>query len=93
MSNTNTSASVTINFSGLLTIAFIVLKLCKVITWSWIWVLSPLWLSAAVSISIFLCIGLYYFIRTIRRARDEQARLKSGMNMWAWQQHKKNKKK
>lgn len=49
MSNTNTSASVTINFSGL--------------------------------------------FRTIRRARDEQARLKSGMNMWAWQQHKKNKKK
>ena len=93
MSNTNTSASITINFSGLLTIAFIVLKLCKVITWSWIWVLSPLWLSAAVSIFIFLCIGLYYFVKYIRKARDEQARLKSGMNIWAWQRHKKNKKK
>ena len=34
-----------IGFCGLLTIAFIVLKLCKVITWSWIWVLSPLWIS------------------------------------------------
>jgi hypothetical protein len=34
-----------IGFCGLLTIAFIVLKLCKVITWPWIWVLSPLWIG------------------------------------------------
>lgn len=34
-----------IGFSGLLTIVFIVLKLCKVITWSWVWVLSPLWIT------------------------------------------------
>ena len=30
-----------IGFLGLLTIAFIVLKLCAVIDWSWWWVLSP----------------------------------------------------
>ena len=30
-----------IGFFGLLTIAFIVLKLCNVITWSWFWILSP----------------------------------------------------
>ena len=30
-----------IGFHGLLTIAFIVLKLCAVIDWSWWWVLSP----------------------------------------------------
>lgn len=35
-----------IGFVGLLTIAFIVLKLCKVISWSWWWVLSPLWIVA-----------------------------------------------
>ena len=34
-----------IGFIGLLTIVFIVLKLCKVITWSWLWVLSPIWIS------------------------------------------------
>jgi hypothetical protein len=34
-----------IGFVGLLTIVFIVLKLCAVITWSWAWVLSPLWIS------------------------------------------------
>lgn len=33
-----------IGFVGLLTIAFIVLKLLKVINWSWLWVLSPIWI-------------------------------------------------
>ena len=32
-------------FSTVLTIVFIVLKLCKVISWSWVWVLAPLWIS------------------------------------------------
>jgi hypothetical protein len=32
-----------IGFLGLLTVAFIVLKLCNIITWSWWWVLAPLW--------------------------------------------------
>jgi len=30
------------NFLSLLTLAFIVLKLCGVIAWSWWWVLSPI---------------------------------------------------
>ena len=34
-----------VGFCGLLTIAFIVLKLCGVINWSWIWVLAPLWIG------------------------------------------------
>lgn len=33
-----------IGLAGLLTVAFIVLKLCKVIDWSWIWVVSPTWI-------------------------------------------------
>lgn len=35
-------------FSTLLGIAFIVLKLCKVINWAWVWVLAPIWISWAV---------------------------------------------
>ena len=35
-----------INFSGLL--IFIILKLTKVINWSWWWVLSPLWIGIAI---------------------------------------------
>ena len=34
-----------ISFTSLLLIAFIVLKLCHVIEWSWLWVLSPLWID------------------------------------------------
>lgn len=41
----NNGSSGGIGFIGALTIAFIVLKLCNVIDWSWIWVLSPLWIS------------------------------------------------
>lgn len=37
------AASGGIGFCGLLGIAFIVLKLVGVISWSWVWVLAPLW--------------------------------------------------
>ena len=43
-----------IGFCGLLTIAFIILKLCNVITWSWIWVLSPLWIGFALVVLLIL---------------------------------------
>lgn len=39
----NNSSGITL--SGVLLIVFIVLKLVGVINWSWIWVLSPLWIS------------------------------------------------
>jgi hypothetical protein len=50
MKNSNSSNGV--GFFGLLTIVFIVLKLLKVINWSWFWVLSP------TIISIVVCIVL-----------------------------------
>ena len=48
--SSTTSKSDGISFVGLLAIAFIVLKLCNVITWSWLWVLSPIWISVALVI-------------------------------------------
>ena len=33
-----------VGFCGLLAVAFIVLKLCKVIDWSWGWVFAPIWI-------------------------------------------------
>ena len=54
MENNKNNARSGIGFCGLLTIAFIVLKLCNVITWSWLWVLSPLWISFALVILILL---------------------------------------
>lgn len=46
--NKNVTTSGGIGFTGLLTIAFIILKLIGVINWGWIWVLSPLWISLAI---------------------------------------------
>ena len=42
----------------LLQVAFIVLKLCHVIAWSWWWVLSPFWISAAVA--LIVCVVWYF---------------------------------
>ena len=54
-----------IGFVGLLTIAFIVLRLCGIINWSWIWVLSPIWISAALVVGILLIAGIIYLITQI----------------------------
>ena len=51
MSNT-TSNSSGIGLGGLLTVLFVGLKLTGYITWSWWWVLSPLWISALLVLSI-----------------------------------------
>ena len=58
MNNKQTSNG--IGFTGLLTIVFIILKLCGIIAWSWWWVLSPLWISAigwVVLLIVVLLIG------------------------------------
>lgn len=46
----------------LLTVAFVVLKLCGVITWSWWWVLSPAWIYAAIVVVILLIYLIVYLI-------------------------------
>ena len=53
-SNNNTGA---IGFSSLLQIAFIVLKLCHVIDWSWWWVLAPTWIPLC--LVILVLIGMF----------------------------------
>lgn len=58
MSRNNVSATATASagtgFFGLLTLAFIILKLCNVIRWSWVWVLSPLWVPVVLFILIVI---------------------------------------
>jgi len=41
-------------FVGLLTIVFMLLKLIGVITWSWLWVLSPVWIAAVLGLTLFV---------------------------------------
>lgn len=54
----NKQASGGIGFTGLLTIVFIILKLCGIITWSWWWVLSPLWISAILWVIVVVIVLL-----------------------------------
>lgn len=46
-------------FTSVLTLIFIVLKLCKVITWSWWWVLSPIWISWGLVFLLFLFVLMF----------------------------------
>jgi hypothetical protein len=60
MADNKPAASSGIGFTGLLTLLFIGLKLTGNITWSWVWVLSPLWISALVVLVILLVAIIVY---------------------------------
>ena len=53
-SENKTTVNGGVGFFGLLTLAFIVLKLVGVITWSWVWVLSPIWITTLIFIAIVI---------------------------------------
>lgn len=57
-----------IGFNGMLTILFIGLKLCKVIGWSWWWVLSPLWISWGLTLAL---IAIVFIVALIESAMDK----------------------
>ena len=61
----SSSSSGGIGFAGLLTVAFVVLKLTGVIAWSWWWVLSPLWISFGLFLATLtvLAVGAIWVIK------------------------------
>ena len=61
MSNT-TSSGGGIGFTGLLTVLFVGLKLTGYITWSWWWVLSPIWICAGLVLAFFAVVFALYLI-------------------------------
>ena len=54
----SSSSSSGIGFAGLLTIVFIVLKLLKVINWSWWLVCLPLIISVGLFILLIVVVGI-----------------------------------
>ena len=52
MAKENNSSAGGIGFFGLLQIAFIILKLCGVITWSWVAVFIPTFISAGLVVLV-----------------------------------------
>ncbi|MDV3793347.1 hypothetical protein CMU23_01530 [Elizabethkingia anophelis] len=66
----NSGSSAGISLLGVLTIVFIVLKLTKVIAWSWWWVLAPSWIPVALFIGfaiIMLIIGGVTYLATKKK--------------------------
>ena len=61
--NNNSSSSSGIGILGLLGVAFVVLKLTKVIDWSWWWITLPFWGGFALVLIILIIIGLFYIFR------------------------------
>jgi hypothetical protein len=49
-------------FLTALLLIFITLKLCHVITWSWWWVLSPIWIPLLIAL-IPLGFVIYFYLR------------------------------
>jgi hypothetical protein len=47
-----------VSLGTVLLVVFVILKLCGVITWSWWWVLSPIWISLGLAIIILLVLWL-----------------------------------
>ena len=60
MSEKNTSHGIT--FLGMLQILFIGLKLTRYITWSWWWVLAPLWIPLAIALGAIVLVGIVCLI-------------------------------
>lgn len=57
-----------LGFTGALTILFIGLKLTGFVTWSWWWVLAPLWIGA-VLVTAFFFIAVLIGLAQLQRRR------------------------
>lgn len=64
-----------VSFTGLLTIAFIVLKLTGVINWSWFWVLFPVIIPIGV-VTLFLIGYIFLTIYLIAVSSKNKTKLK-----------------
>jgi NADH:ubiquinone oxidoreductase subunit 3 (subunit A) len=62
--SSSSSSSSGIDFIGLLTILFVGLKLTNHITWPWIWVLSPIWISFLIFLVFVIAMLVGYWFLT-----------------------------
>lgn len=60
--SSNNQITYTVKFPGLsilLFLVFLILKLTGAITWSWLWVTSPLWISFGLVVSIIATVAIF----------------------------------
>ncbi len=67
MSDKSSSSSSGTGIYGLLGVAFVVLKLCGVIDWSWWWVTAPFWGPLAVMLVVLAVVGVVWGIASLVR--------------------------
>lgn len=56
-----------VGIATVLFLIFLVLKLTKVITWSWWWVFSPLWISFAIALVVFILWALVLIVLKLHK--------------------------
>lgn len=54
----NKSESGGVSLAGVVQIVFLILKLVGVISWPWIWVLSPLWISVLLTLLVLIIVAI-----------------------------------
>lgn len=64
MSEKSSSSSSGIGAAGLLGVAFVVLKLCGIINWSWWWVTLPFWGGAVLFIAFLIVIVIIMAVKS-----------------------------
>ena len=57
---TTNSTNNGVGIGTVLFLIFLVLKLCKVITWSWWWVTAPIWIPLGIALIFFAIAGIIY---------------------------------
>ena len=67
MNKTGTIIGGNITFTSLLQIVFIVLKLCNVIAWKWVFVLMPLIVEGGIAFILLLLALIMFIIGVLKK--------------------------
>lgn len=75
MKNEDINITLHMDFATVLTFIFITLKLLGKIDWSWVWVLSPIWIPFVLVVIIFVIVCLVNLVwNLIDNVQEKQAR-------------------
>lgn len=65
----NTAERSGMGLSSVLLVVFIVLKLTDNIDWSWVWVLSPLWIPISLVLTVLVVFSVFWFVAALAGAK------------------------
>ena len=63
---TSPTAKGGMSFLEALLLVFVILKLCKIITWSWWWVLSPIWIPLILWLLLVIIVKIIKLIYKLK---------------------------